>query len=210
MAVKAHLAPYLPVPRVVEQAGKIKLDYNQPQSVGRIHSWYGNFLMVVRAWAYLRAYGREGIAEIARHAVLNANYIQARIKNEYPPAFDRLCMHECVVSAKPLKKFGVRALDVSKRLMDYGFHPPTNYFPLIIPEALMIEPTETETKETLDAFSDALLSIAREAKENPEIVLKAPHTRPISRLDEALAAKRLDVRWEYPPHISAETITRRT
>ncbi|MCL6623346.1 MAG: hypothetical protein K6T17_01855, partial [Fimbriimonadales bacterium] len=157
------------------------------------------------AWAYLRAYGREGLADIARHAVLNANYIQARIKNAFPPAFDRLCMHECVVSAKPLKKFGVRALDVSKRLMDYGFHPPTNYFPLIVPEALMIEPTETETKETLDAFCDALLAIAEEAKENPQVVLTAPHTRPITRLDEAQAAKRLDVRWQSQKDLTTKT-----
>jgi glycine dehydrogenase subunit 2 len=205
VAVKAHLAPYLPVPVITKQKDKIEWDYNRPQSVGRIHTWYGNFLMVVRAWAYLRAYGREGLADIARHAVLNANYIQARIKNAFPPAFDRLCMHECVVSAKPLKKFGVRALDVSKRLMDYGFHPPTNYFPLIVPEALMIEPTETETKETLDAFCDALLAIAEEAKENPQVVLTAPHTRPITRLDEAQAAKRLDVRWQCPKDMPTKT-----
>ncbi len=195
IGVKSHLEPFLPRPVVTKQTGAYKLDHDRPQSVGRVHMFYGNFLMNVRAWAYVRAYGREGLADIARHAVLNANYVQARIEHEYPRAFERTCMHECVLTAKPLKKFGVRALDVSKRLIDYGFHPPTNYFPLIVPEALMIEPTETETKETIDAFCDAMLEIADEAKTNPALLHKAPTVTPVGRLDEAFAAKTLDVCW---------------
>lgn len=195
IAVKSHLEPYLPVPVVANRDGQYILDVNRPESVGRVHSFYGNFMMNVRAWAYVRAYGREGLPEIAKHAVLNANYAQARLKEEYPQAFDRTCMHECVLTAKPLKRYGVRALDVSKRLIDYGFHPPTNYFPLIVPEALMIEPTETETKEMIDAFCDAMLQIAKESKEDPSILHDAPHTTPVGRLDEAFAAKTLDVNW---------------
>jgi glycine dehydrogenase subunit 2 len=195
IAVKAHLEPYLPVPIVAYRDGQYFLDKNRPESVGRVHSFYGNFLMNVRAWAYLRAYGREGLPEIAKHAVLNANYVQARLKEEFPQAFDRTCMHECVLTAKPFKRYGVRALDVSKRLIDYGFHPPTNYFPLIVPEALMIEPTETESKETIDAFCDAMLQIAKEAREEPSILHDAPHSTPVGRLDEAFAAKTLDVHW---------------
>lgn len=195
IAVKSHLEPYLPVPVVSNRDGQYILDVNRPESVGRVHSFYGNFMMNVRAWAYVRAYGREGLPEIAKHAVLNANYAQARLKEEYPQAFDRTCMHECVLTAKPLKRYGVRALDVSKRLIDYGFHPPTNYFPLIVPEALMIEPTETETKEMIDAFCDAMLQIAKESKKDPSILHDAPHTTPVGRLDEAFAAKTLDVNW---------------
>ncbi|MCW5947011.1 MAG: aminomethyl-transferring glycine dehydrogenase subunit GcvPB [Fimbriimonadales bacterium] len=195
IAVKSHLEPYLPVPVVANRDGQYILDDNRPESVGRVHSFYGNFMMNVRAWAYVRSYGKEGLPEIAKHAVLNANYAQARLKEEYPQAFDRTCMHECVLTAKPLKRYGVRALDVSKRLIDYGFHPPTNYFPLIVPEALMIEPTETETKEMIDAFCDAMLEIAEESKEDPSILHNAPHTTPVGRLDEAFAAKTLDVNW---------------
>jgi glycine dehydrogenase subunit 2 len=140
-------------------------------------------------------------------AVLNANYVLARLREAYELPFDRLCMHEFVVSARNLKRrYGVTALDVAKRLQDYGFHPPTIYFPLVVPEALMIEPTETETKETLDAFCDAMLAIAREAEEEPELLRKAPHNRPVGRLDEVLAAKRAIVRYgfEEHPHLTAE------
>ncbi|HWP31536.1 MAG TPA: aminomethyl-transferring glycine dehydrogenase subunit GcvPB [Fimbriimonadales bacterium] len=196
VAVKSHLEKFLPVPVIVKQGDSYILDTNRKDSVGRVHSWYGNFLMNVRAWAYLRAYGKEGLPEIAKHAVLNANYVMARIKRVFPPAYDRICMHECVLTAQPLKKMGVRALDVSKRLIDYGFHPPTNYFPLIVPEALMIEPTESESKETLDAFCDAMLAIAEEAANNPELLHEAPHITPVGRLDEAYAAKTLDIAWK--------------
>ncbi|HET6644636.1 MAG TPA: aminomethyl-transferring glycine dehydrogenase subunit GcvPB [Fimbriimonadales bacterium] len=197
VAVKSHLEPFLPVP-IVEKAGdKFALNFQRPNSVGRVHSFYGNFLMNVRAWAYVRAYGREHLADIARHAVLNANYVRTRIETEYPMPFpDRVSMHEAVLSANSLKKeTGIRALDISKRLIDYGFHPPTNYFPLIVPEALMIEPTETETIETLEAFCDAMLAIAEEARTDPDLLHNAPSTQPVGRLDEAFAAKTLDVAW---------------
>ncbi len=136
------------------------------------------------------------MADISRHAVLNANYVRARLKEVLPPAHDRPCMHECVLTAQQYKKYGVRALDISKRLIDYGFHPPTNYFPLIVPECLMIEPTETETKETLDAFCDALIAICGEAVSNPDLLHSAPTTQIVGRLDETAAVKNLDVRWK--------------
>jgi len=197
IGVKSHLEPFLPVPVVAKDADGYVLDYNRPHSVGRVHTFYGNFLMNVRAWAYVRAYGREGLPKIARHAVLNANYLRKRIEHVFPmPHRDRICMHEAVLTGAPLKKeTGVRALDISKRLIDYGFHPPTNYFPLIVPECLMIEPTETETKETIDAFCDAMLAIAEEARTDPQLLRDAPTTQPVGRLDEAYAAKTLDVCW---------------
>jgi glycine dehydrogenase subunit 2 len=161
-----------------------------------VSAFYGQFLMEVRAYTYLRAFGREHIADISRHAVLNANYIRERIKDVLPPAHERPCMHEVVVTAERYKKeHGVRALDISKRLIDYGFHPPTNYFPLIVPECLMIEPTETESKETLDAFCDAIIAICREADEQPELLHHAPTSQIVGRLDETMAVKHLDVRW---------------
>jgi len=197
IAVGAALEPFLPVPVVVRgPKGDFDLCYERPQTVGRIHSFYGAFLNAVRGYAYIRSLGPEGLRNVARHAVLNANYVRARIQDAYDIPHNRLCMHEVVASAARLKsKHGVRALDVSKRLMDHGFHPPTNYFPLIVPEALMIEPTETESKQTLDAFCDALIAIAREAQSDPETVRSAPHVTPVSRLDETAAVKRLDVRW---------------
>jgi glycine dehydrogenase subunit 2 len=154
--------------------------------------------MEVRAYTYLMAYGREKMADISRYAVLNANYVRARLKEVLPPAHDRPCMHECILTAQRYKKFGVRALDISKRLIDYGFHPPTNYFPLIVPECFMIEPTETESKETLDAFCDALIAICKEAETSPELLTSAPSTQIVGRLDETKAIKELDVRWRFP------------
>ena len=177
-------------------ATNVLADYDRPQSIGRVSGFYGQFLMEVRAYTYLRAFGREHMADISRHAVLNANYVRARLKDVLPPAHDRPCMHECILTAEKYKKEnGVRALDISKRLIDYGFHPPTNYFPLIVPECFMIEPTETETKETLDEFCDAMISICHEAVETPELLKDAPSSQIVGRLDETLAVKRLDVRW---------------
>jgi glycine dehydrogenase subunit 2 len=201
IGLKEHLAPFLPAPVVRrDDAGKPFLDHDRPQSIGRVHSFLGQFLMEVRAYTYLRAYGREKMAEISRHAVLNANYVMARLKHVLPPAHDRPCMHECVLTAEMYKrKHGVRALDISKRLIDYGFHPPTNYFPLIVPECLMIEPTETEAKETLDAFCDAMIEICREAVESPELLHGAPTSQVVGRLDETAAVKSLDVRWRPGP-----------
>ena len=209
IGLKAHLEPFLPKPVLRRSAdapsaggartpgpSEVIADDDRPQSIGRVSGFYGQFLMEVRAYTYLRAFGREYMADISRHAVLNANYVRARLKDVLPPAHDRPCMHECILTAERYKKErGVRALDLSKRLIDYGFHPPTNYFPLIVPECFMIEPTETEAKETLDEFCDALIEICREADESPELVKSAPHTAVVGRLDETLAVKRLDVRW---------------
>lgn len=197
IAVQPALEPFMPVPRIRMTApGRFVLDSSSEQSIGRVHTFYGAFLVAVRAYAYLRTLGAQGLRQVAEHAVLNANYIRKRLEPYFEVPYPQTCMHEVVLSASRQKqRSGVRALDISKRLMDYGFHPPTNYFPLIVPEALMIEPTETEPKETLDAFCDAMIAIAREAEENPEIVKSAPHSTPVSRLDETAAVKQLDVRW---------------
>lgn len=199
VAVKAFLEPFLPVPTVVFRDGKYRLNFDRPQSIGRMKSFYGNFLVMVKAYAYIRALGPEGLRQASLDAVLNANYLLRRIAGYYDVPYDRHCKHEFVVYPGKIKKeTGVRTLDISKRLLDYGVHPPTNYFPLIVEEALMIEPTETESKETLDYFADALISIAKEAYENPESVKTAPHTTVVGRLDEAGAARNLNIRWKKP------------
>lgn len=199
IGLMSHLEPFLPGPVVVKDGDTYRLDADRPQSIGRVSSAHGQFLMAVRALTYFLAYGKEGLPEISRHAVLNANYIKARLADVLPAAHDRPCMHECVLTATRYKKLGVRALDISKRLIDYGFHPPTNYFPLIVPEAIMIEPTETENKETLDAFCDALIAICKEAEENPSVLHEAPSSQIVGRLDEARAVKNLDVSY-YATH----------
>jgi len=197
IGVKAMLEPFLPVPVVTCIDGVYALDVDRPHSVGQVHSFYGAFLIAVRAYNYIRSLGPDGLREVAEYAVLNANYVRSRLRSAFDIPHDRTCMHEVVLSAARQKsRNGVRAMDISKRLMDYGFHPPTNYFPLIVPEALMIEPTESESKETLDAFCDAMLEIARDCEATPDIVRSAPHGTVVSRLDETAAVKRLDVRWE--------------
>ena len=201
IGLQSHLAPYQPVPVIREvdgPDGKVVIaDAERPESIGRVAAFYGQFLMEVRAYTYLRAFGRKHMADISRYAVLNANYVRARLAEVLPPAHDRPCMHECILTAeKYKKKHGVRALDISKRLIDYGFHPPTNYFPLIVPECLMIEPTETEGKETLDEFCDAMIAICAEAVADPEVLHTAPSTAFIGRLDETKAVKNLDVCWK--------------
>jgi glycine dehydrogenase subunit 2 len=207
IAVRAMLEPFLPVPAVVrrdEQANTYGLDFDRPKSIGKVRGYTGPFGVFVRSYAYMRMYGPR-LREMSETAVLNANYVLARLKDAYELQFDRLCMHEFVLSARALKRgYGITALDVAKRLMDYGFHPPTIYFPLIVPEALMIEPTETETKETLDAFCDAMLAIAREAAENPQLLKDAPHDRPVRRLDEVRAAKRPVVTYGFEGHPEAD------
>lgn len=195
VGVKKHLVPFLPSPTVELKDGKYILDENRPDSIGRVRSFWGNFLVLVRAYAFIRAHGAEGLKAVAQHAVLNANYIMARLRRIYEVAYDRPCMHEFVLSARSLKPFGVRALDVAKRLLDYGIHAPTVYFPLIVEEAMMIEPTETESKETLDYFVDVMLEIAHDAEERPELLKGAPYTTPVSRLDEVAAARNLDLAW---------------
>ena len=200
IAVRDRLEPFLPVPAVVRDENRFRLDYDRPKSIGKVRAFTGPFGVFVRSYAFILAWGRE-LRTMSEDSVLNANYLLARLKDAYDLPFDRLCMHEFVLSARRLKKeHGITALDVAKRLMDYGFHPPTIYFPLIVPEALMVEPTETETKETLDAFADAMLAIAREAAEAPDEIKSAPHGRPVGRLDEVKAAKRAIVRYGFEDH----------
>jgi glycine dehydrogenase subunit 2 len=200
IAVRASLEPFLPVPLVVKEAGAFRLDYDRPRSIGKVRAFTGPFGVFVRSYAFMRSYG-PGLREMSEVAVLNANYMLARLKDAYELPFERLCMHEFVLSARTLKReHGVSATDVAKRLMDYGFHPPTVYFPLVVPEALMIEPTESEAKETLDAFCDAMLAIAREASEQPEVIHEAPHDRPVRRLDEVRAARNPIVRYLFEHH----------
>ncbi len=199
VACKAFLEPYLPVPRIMREGGRFLFDGQRPKSIGKVKSFWGNVGMHTRAYTYIRYHGAEGLRRNAEVAVLNANYLLSRVRNAFKVAYDRPCMHEFVLDGGPLlKKTGVRTLDVAKRLLDFRFHPPTIYFPLIVHEALMIEPTESESKETLDAFADALLAIAEEAKKDPEKVKTAPHTLPVRRLDEVRAAKQPNVRWCTP------------
>ena len=200
IVVRDMLEPFLPVPAVVKDGAAFRLDYDRPKSIGKVRGYTGPFGVFVRSYAYIRSYGPQ-LREMSEAAVLNANYLLARLKHAYDLPFDRLCMHEFVVAARSLKReHGISALDVAKRLMDYGFHPPTIYFPLVVPEALMIEPTETEAKETLDAFADAMLAIAREAEESPDLLKEAPHGRPVRRLDEVQAAKRAVVKYGFEQH----------
>jgi glycine dehydrogenase subunit 2 len=200
IAVRRRLEPYLPVPAVVRDGRRYRLDFDRPKSIGKVRAFTGPFGVFVRSYAFILAWGRE-LKTMSEDAVLNANYLLARLKDAYELPYDRLCMHEFVVSARALKReHGITALDVAKRLMDYDFHPPTIYFPLVVPEALMIEPTETETKETLDDFADAMTAIAREAAEEPDVIKSAPHNRPVKRLDEVKAAKRAVVRYRFEDH----------
>jgi glycine dehydrogenase subunit 2 len=189
-----ELEPFLPLPVAARRDdGSYFLDQDRPQSIGRLGSFQGHFGMLVRAYTYIRMVGSDGLRDVSETAVLNANYLRHRLAPAYRVAFDRACMHEVVFSG--LRDDSVRTLDVAKRLLDYGFHPPTVYFPLVVPEALMVEPTETETKATLDAFADALLRIAEEAASQPEVVKSAPHSTPVGRLDETTAARNPVLHW---------------
>ena len=197
VAVKAALEPFLPAPTVEFDGEAYYLDYDRPHSIGKMHTFYGNFAICVRAYAYICSMGPDGLKQASLDAVLNANYIKQALADDYQLPFERHVMHECVFAG--LKQPGkVKTLDVAKRLLDYGYHPPTVYFPLIVHEALMIEPTETENKETLDAFIAVMRKIACEAKEQPEIVTGAPQNTPVRRLDEVGAARRPVVRWQKP------------
>jgi glycine dehydrogenase subunit 2 len=195
VAVAEKLVPYLPRPTVEHRSdGRFALDFDRPDSIGRLRTFLGNYGMFVRALAYISAYGNR-IGDVARNAVLNANYIRAGLQADYHLKYDAPTLHEVVFSDKRQGERGVHAIDIAKRLMDYGFHPPTIYFPLIVPGALMIEPTETEGKVGLDAFIAAMRSIARECEDDAEIVLRAPHTTPVRRVDEVAAARNLVLRW---------------
>jgi glycine dehydrogenase subunit 2 len=195
VGIKAHLLPFLPAPVVVRKDDRYALDWNRPQSIGKLLAFWGNFGMLVRAYTYIRTMGPDGLRSVSENAVLNANYVLRRLEGDYDRATQGPCMHECVVSARRQKRQGVSAMDIAKRLLDLGFYAPTTYFPLIVEEALMIEPTETESRETLDQFCDALIQIAREAETNPKAVLDAPLTTPVRRLDQALAARQPRLRW---------------
>jgi glycine dehydrogenase subunit 2 len=196
VAVKEGLSEYLPVPRIVKQNDKFELLEACPKSIGRVRSFFGNFGILVRAYTYIISLGGEGLEESSRMALLNANYIRRKLEKDYQIAYGEPCMHECIFTDRLQHKYGVNTLDIAKRLLDYGFHPPTIYFPLVVSGALMIEPTETETPETLDGFVEAMLAIAQEAKENPDVVKNAPHSTPVKRLDEARAARKPILRWD--------------
>ena len=196
VGVASALADFLPGP-LVRQIGNLSYGFiYPPKSIGRVKAFYGHFGVMVRAYTYIRMLGAGGLRRVAEHAVLNANYLMSRVKDTYRVPYDRTCMHEFVCEGHVPDAPDVRALDISKRLIDYGFHPPTNYFPLIVHEALMIEPTETESKEVLDGFAEALLRIAEEARTDPDLLFSAPHNAPVRRLDEVRAATELILRWE--------------
>ncbi len=194
VGVKKGLIPFLPVPLIKEENGKFSWDYSRPHSIGKLHSFYGNIGVIIKAYCYLRMLGKEGLRKVSENAIINANYLRVKLREHYRVPYDKTCMHEFVISAERRKELGVRALDIAKRLLDFGFHAPTVYFPLIVNEAIMIEPTETESKETLDGFIEAMSKIAREAEETPEILKKAPHSMPVKRVDEVRAARELRVR----------------
>jgi glycine dehydrogenase subunit 2 len=194
VGVCEKLTPYLPISTVCEDAdGSYYLDYDRPKSIGYIAPFYGNFAIILRAYTYLQMVGREGLRRISDNAVLNANYIRKKLKPYYDLPFDRVCKHECVFSAARQAKNGVHAVDIAKALIDRGIHPPTVYFPLIVEEAMMIEPTETESKETLDAFIDAMIDIARLAEQDPEAITRCPVRAPANRPDETRAARQPDL-----------------
>jgi glycine dehydrogenase subunit 2 len=199
VAAAAHLAPYLPGPHVVAESDgwyRLERPHERPQSIGRLRAYQGSVGVLVRAWAYIRAHGGSGLRQVSDDAVLAANYLRSRVGEAFELPYDGPCMHEFVATGQSFKEAnGIRTLDIAKRLIDHGFHPPTVYFPLIVDECLLIEPTETESVETLDAFADALIEVAREAREDPDLVREAPHDSPVRRLDEATAARRPDLRW---------------
>lgn len=187
------LSPYLPIPRIEKKKGRFVLNYNLPHSIGRVKAFYGNAGVILRAYAYILSLGKKGLRDVSGDAVLNANYLRDRLKAHYELPYDERNMHEFVLSAGRQRKQGVSALDIAKRLLDYGFYAPTIYFPLIVDEAIMIEPTETESKETLDRFADAMLAISKEAEENPDILKNAPHNTGIRRLDDVKACREPDL-----------------
>jgi len=195
VGIRAHLEPFLPVPVIARRDDVYTLDWKRPQSIGKLQAFWGNFGMHVRAYTYIRTMGADGLRAVSENAVLNANYIMKRLEGHYDIAAPGPCMHECVLSARRQKKHGVSAMDVAKRLLDLGFYAPSTYFPLIVEEALMIEPTETESKETLDAFCEAMIRIAQEAETDPHAIHQAPLTTPVRRLDQTKAAREPNLRW---------------
>jgi glycine dehydrogenase subunit 2 len=203
VAFKRHLESFQPTPTVRREGDYFIIDADRPHSVGRVRSFLGNFGMMVRAYAYIRELGAEGLRAVSDLAVLNANYVAAALRGVLPLAYETPMLHEAVFTDKALEaKTGVKTLDLAKRLIDYGYHPPTVYFPLVVRGALMVEPTETETKQTIDSFVEALKAIVKEAEESPELVKGAPHLTRLGRLDEARAARKPRLRWSK---VEAET-----
>lgn len=193
ICVSEKLVPFLPVPQIVRDGDFYRLNMDCPKTIGKVHSFFGNFGVLVRAFTYIMMHGPEGIPEISRDAIINANYLFSKLKGHFEVPYDEFCLHEFVISGDKQKENGVSTKDVAKRLLDYGFHAPTIYFPLIVHEAMLVEPTESESIENLNSFADAMIAIANEAKETPEKVLSAPLNTPVSRVDDALAARQLDI-----------------
>lgn len=197
VGVSEKLVDFLPIPRIKKEEDYYSLDENFPKSIGKVHSFYGNFGVMIRAYAYIRMLGSKGLKRISENAIINANYLMKRLENHFQLPYPGPAMHEFVLSGIEQKSKGVSTADMAKRLLDFGFHAPTIYFPLIVREAMMIEPTETESRETLDRFADCLIQIAKEVEENSEIILTAPHSTPVSRLDEAKAVKQPNIRYNF-------------
>ncbi|MFH0793297.1 MAG: aminomethyl-transferring glycine dehydrogenase subunit GcvPB [bacterium] len=214
ICVRDFLVPYLPRPQIVKEGGVYRWRDTSPKSVGKVRALFGNAGVIIRAYCYVRALGAEGLRDVSRAAVLNANYLAALLKDEFTIPYGNRCMHEFVINSSFLKEYGVKALDIAKGLIDEGFHPPTTYFPLLVPEALMIEPTETETKETLEAFAAAMIRLKKKAQQDPEQLRQAPHTTAVSRFDEYQAALKPTLKWtpettrDFPAEKSALTPAR--
>ncbi|MBP7576322.1 MAG: aminomethyl-transferring glycine dehydrogenase subunit GcvPB, partial [Candidatus Obscuribacter sp.] len=195
VACRDILEPFLPKPTIVKSGDKFAFDWQRPQSIGKVKGFYGNFGILVRAYSYMLAHGGNGLTQVSRDAILNANYLKNKLKRNFVVAHEQPCMHEFVLSGVKQKERGVSTLNIAKRLLDYGVHAPTVYFPLVVPEAMMIEPTETESIETLKSFADIMIKIDHEIDENKELVLSAPVNTPVGRLDEASAARKPNLRW---------------
>lgn len=195
ICVNQKLIPYLPIPQIEKKNGVFSLNENYPLSIGKVHSFFGNFGVFLRAWTYIRILGPEGLRDVSQNAIINANYLLSLLSEDFEVPYKEFCMHEFVLSGDKQKSIGVSTKDLAKRLLDYGYHAPTIYFPLIVHEALLVEPTETESLESLYDFAQALRAIALEARNNPEYVCSAPYTTPVRRLDDALAARNLNIRW---------------
>jgi glycine dehydrogenase subunit 2 len=198
VAVKKELAPYLPGPVIEKDRDVYRLNDDRPHSIGKMRAFYGNFGVILKAYAYILSMGSEGLKRASEMAVLNANYLMRKLKDYYDLPYDRPCMHECVFTDRFQEKYHVSTLDIAKRLIDYGYHPPTIYFPLVVKAALMMEPTETESKESLDGFIKTMIAIAKEAEENPDLLRQAPRRVKVRRLDEVLAARKPKLRWNAP------------
>jgi len=195
IGVVEKLTPFMPVPVIAKKDNQFYLDYERPQSIGRVHSYYGNFLVMLRAYTYILMLGASGLKQVAEHAVVNANYLRVKLQKHFNLPYTRICMHEFVINDEGMPG-GITTNEIAKRLLDYGFHAPTVYFPLIVHGAMMIEPTETEHRDTLDAFVDTMIAIKNEANTNPEVLKAAPQTTPVRKVDAVLAARKPVLKWE--------------